>query len=277
MDLNLAQKLIKYNHQDIQSVTYVVEYAQHNYEGDAVQKYINERLTGKTQREIAAIVLETALANTINAKPSAASGKIETPKEKPSTEGSTSAAMKSIEAKGDAKKAGYKGGVEGTGTNVVQKEEVTVAKDMCKKNCGCGQTPCITYGEQTQKPAAARPADKVAVAEHHEKDADGNVIPHEVPEKEIKNEETNTEETSMESRVDRVRRMLAIQETFEKDREELKDPKSSSWRARVGIQEEQATPEQLKKRAKLDAIKKLTNSGKHKEASDAFKKEFPKF
>lgn len=239
MDLNLAQKLIKYNHQDIQSVTYVVEYAQHNYEGDAVQKYINERLTGKTQLEIAAIVLETALANTINAKPSAASGKIETPKEKSSTEGSTSAAMKSIEAKGDAKKAGYKGGVEGTGTNVVQKEET--------------------------------------VAEHHEKDADGNVIPHEVPEKEIKNEETNTEETSMESRVDRVRRMLAIQETFEKDREELKDPKSSSWRARVGIQEEQATPEQLKKRAKLDAIKKLTNSGKHKEASDAFKKEFPKF
>ena len=105
MDLNLAQKLIKYNPTDVQTVTYVVEYAQHNYEGDAVQTYINERLTGKTQREIAEIVLETALANTIKAKPSAASGKIETPKEKPSTEGATSAAMKSIEAKGDAKKA----------------------------------------------------------------------------------------------------------------------------------------------------------------------------
>jgi len=36
---------------------------------------------------------------------------------------------------------------------------------MCKKNCGCGQDPCITYGEQTQKPAAARPADKVMVSE----------------------------------------------------------------------------------------------------------------
>ena len=43
--------------------------------------------------------------------------------------------------------------------------EGTVAKDMCKKNCGCGQGPCITYGEQTQKPAAARPADKVMVNE----------------------------------------------------------------------------------------------------------------
>tara|TARA_B100001778_G_scaffold263616_1_gene224317 strand:+ start:1 stop:1035 length:1035 start_codon:yes stop_codon:yes gene_type:complete len=43
--------------------------------------------------------------------------------------------------------------------------EGTVAKDMCKKNCGCGQDPCITYGEQTQKPAAARPADKVMVSE----------------------------------------------------------------------------------------------------------------
>ena len=43
--------------------------------------------------------------------------------------------------------------------------EGTVAKEMCKKNCGCGQDPCITYGEQTQKPAAARPADKVMVSE----------------------------------------------------------------------------------------------------------------
>ena len=68
-----------------------------------------------------------------------------------------------------------------------------------------------------------------------------------------------------------------MQETFEKDREELKDPASASWRDRLGLQEEQATPEQLKKRAKLDSIKKLTNAGKHKEASDAFKKEFPNF
>ena len=70
------------------------------------------------------ILAETALANTIKAKPSAASGKIDSIKEKPSTTGSTSPAMKSIEAKGDAKKVGFKG-VQGTGTNVVQKEDVS--------------------------------------------------------------------------------------------------------------------------------------------------------
>ena len=79
-----------------------------------------------------------------------------------------------------------------------------------------------------------------------------------------------------ETKVDKVRRLLAMQETFEKDREELKVPTSPNWRERLGLQEE-ATPEQLKKRAKLQDIKKLTNSGKHKEASDAFKKEFPNF
>ena len=128
----------------------------------------------------------------------------------------------------DAKKAGYKGGVEGTGTNVVQKEET--------------------------------------VAEHHEKDADGNVIEHPI----------EGEENLEETKVDKVRRLLAMQETFEKDREELKVPTSPNWRDRLGLQEE-ATPEQLKKRAKLQDIKKLTNAGKHKEASDAFKKEFPNF
>ena len=67
------------------------------------------------------ILAETALANTIKA--SAASGKIDSIKESPSTTGSTSLAMKSIEAKGDTK-VGFKG-VQGTGTNVVQKEDVS--------------------------------------------------------------------------------------------------------------------------------------------------------
>ncbi|BCU96730.1 MAG: hypothetical protein CM15mV13_1770 [uncultured marine virus] len=57
-----------------------------------------------------------------------------------------------------------------------------------------------------------------------------------------------------ETKVDKVRRLLAMQETFEKDREELKDPTSASWRERLGLQEE-ATPEQLKKRAKLKTLR----------------------
>ena len=125
MDLKLASKLIKYNPQDVQSTVYVVEYAQHNYKGDDVATYINEHLKSNAQYAIAQVILaETALANTIKAKPSAASGKIDSIKEKPSTTGSTSPAMKSIEAKGDAKKVGFKG-VQGTGTNVVQKEDVS--------------------------------------------------------------------------------------------------------------------------------------------------------
>ena len=126
MDLSLASKLIKYNPQDVQSVTYTVEYAQHNYVGDALVDYLHEHLKSNAQYEIAQAILgETALADTIKNKPSDASGKISEPKEKQSTTGTTSPAMKSIEAKGDAKKVGFKGGLEGTGTNVVQKEEVS--------------------------------------------------------------------------------------------------------------------------------------------------------
>lgn len=126
MDLKLASKLIKYNPQDVQSTVYVVEYAQHNHNSaEDIANYIHEHLKSNAQYEIARTILaETALANTIKAKPSDASGKIDTIKEKPSTTGSTSPAMKSIEAKGDAKKVSFKG-VPGTGTNIVQKEEAT--------------------------------------------------------------------------------------------------------------------------------------------------------
>ena len=133
MDLKLASKLIKYNPQDVQSTVYVVEYAQHNFKGDDVATYINEHLKSNAQYAIAQVILaETALANTIKAKPSAASGKIDSIKEKPSTTGSTSPAMKSIEAKGDAKKVGFKG-VPGTGTNVVQKEEYDWVSDLVEE------------------------------------------------------------------------------------------------------------------------------------------------
>ena len=133
MDLKLASKLIKYNPQDVQSTVYVVEYAQHNFKGDDVATYINEHLKSNAQYAIAQVILaETALANTIKAKPSAASGKIDSIKEKPSTTGSTSPAMKSIEAKGDAKKVGFKG-VPGTGTNVVQKEEYDWVSDVVEE------------------------------------------------------------------------------------------------------------------------------------------------
>ena len=134
MDLTLTSKLLKYDPSDVQAVRYTVSYAKNNFQGDAVDGYIQEHCKSRAKLEIAEIFLgETSNANTISAKSSAASGKIDKIKEKPSTEGSTSPAMKSIEAKGDAKKVGYKGGLEGTGTNVVQKEETDWIADVVEE------------------------------------------------------------------------------------------------------------------------------------------------
>ena len=134
MDLTLTSKLLKYDPSDVQAVRYTVSYAKNNFQGDAVDDYIQEHCKSRAKLEIAEIFLgETSNANTISAKSSAASGKIDKIKEKPSTEGSTSPAMKSIEAKGDAKKVGYKGGLEGTGTNVVQKEETDWIADVVEE------------------------------------------------------------------------------------------------------------------------------------------------
>ncbi len=136
MDLTLTSKLLKYSPSDVHAVRYTLSYAKNNFEGDAVQDYIQEHCKSNAQKEIAELLEQgngTSNAATINGKPSAASGKIETPKEKPSTEGSTSPAMKSIEPKGDAKKVGYKGGIEGTGTNVVQKEETSWLSDVVEE------------------------------------------------------------------------------------------------------------------------------------------------
>ena len=50
----------------------------------------------------------------------------------------------------------------------------------------------------------------------------------------------------------------------------------SEWRQRLGMTEEK-TPEQKAKSAALAKSKELTNQGKHKEASEVFKKAFPNF
>ena len=81
----------------------------------------------------------------------------------------------------------------------------------------------------------------------------------------------------MESRTDRVRRVLAMQETADHDKTTLRDPEGISWRDRLGMQTEEKTPAQKAKAAALAKSKELTNQGKHKEASEVFKKAFPNF
>ena len=132
MDLSLTSKLLKYSPADVHRVRYTLSYAKNNFEGDAVQDYINEHCRSTAHKEIAEL-LETSNANTIKAKSSAASGKIDQVKEKPSTEEPVNAQQKSIKAKGDAKSAGYKGGVEGTGTGVVNQEETHWIADVLEE------------------------------------------------------------------------------------------------------------------------------------------------
>ena len=127
MDLKLAGRLLKYNPADVTRATYVVEYAERNYSTvEAQQMYIDASLKETIAcKEIAGILREkTALAATIDTKPSAASGKIDTMKEPKTTEGPVNANQNSIKAKGDAKKAaGFSGGVKNTGL-VDTKEQV---------------------------------------------------------------------------------------------------------------------------------------------------------
>ena len=88
------------------------------------------------------------------------------------------------------------------------------------------------------------------------------------------------EEQMHESRVDKVRRLALAQETFEHDIAQARNPDADSWRERLAYSKyiaEQPTPEQLKKREVLKQTKDLTNKGKHKEASELFKKNFPNF
>ncbi len=136
MDLSLTSKLLKYSPADVHRVRYTLSYAKNNFEGDAVQDYINEHCRSTAHKEIAELLEQgngTSNAATINGKPSAASGKIDQVKEKPSTEEPVNAQQKSIKAKGDAKSAGYKGGVEGTGTGVVNQEETHWIADVLEE------------------------------------------------------------------------------------------------------------------------------------------------
>lgn len=104
MDINLSAKLLKYTPSEVQTVTYVVEYATHNSEDlREAHEYIEEQLKTSRLIEIADIILESKNMATINAKPSGASGKIDTIKEKPSTEGPVTAAQRSVSGKKVAK------------------------------------------------------------------------------------------------------------------------------------------------------------------------------
>ena len=83
MDLKTATKLLKYSPSDVQRVRYVVEYANHNT--DNPSEYIDVHTHSTAQKEIAQILVETANAATLNMKPSDASPKIDTVKEKETT------------------------------------------------------------------------------------------------------------------------------------------------------------------------------------------------
>ena len=89
------------------------------------------------------------------------------------------------------------------------------------------------------------------------------------------------ESTMDETRTDKVRRLMQMQqETYDHDNAQARMPDAASWRDRLAYNKqimEEPTPEQLKKRAVLKQTKDLTNKGKHKEASELFKKNFPNF
>jgi urocanate hydratase len=84
------------------------------------------------------------------------------------------------------------------------------------------------------------------------------------------------EQNSMESRTDRIRRILQMQETIEHDQVRGYNPDGMTWRDRLNMIEEK-TPEQKAKSDALAKSKELTKQGKHKEASEVFKKAFPNF
>ena len=74
--------------------------------------------------------------------------------------------------------------------------------------------------------------------------------------------------------------MKLQQETLEHDRAHAKDASAAGWRERLAYTKfvmEEPSAEQLKKREVLKQTKELTNKGKHKEASEMFKKHFPNF
>ena len=97
MDLKTATKLLKYSPSDVQRVRYVVEYANHNT--DNPSEYIDVHTHSTAQKEIAQIFVVTANAATLNMKPSDASPKIDTVKEKETTVDPQCENQKTIKAK----------------------------------------------------------------------------------------------------------------------------------------------------------------------------------
>ena len=59
MDISLTARLLKYSPADVQTTTYVVEYAKKNFVGEDVFAYIDQQLAeSPTQQEIAGVILE---------------------------------------------------------------------------------------------------------------------------------------------------------------------------------------------------------------------------
>lgn len=102
MDINLSSKLIRYAPAEVQTVTYVVEYAEHNcWDVRGIHEYIEAQLKSSRLIEIADIILESKNMATINAKPSGASAKIDSfPAEKSSTDSPATANQRTILGKG---------------------------------------------------------------------------------------------------------------------------------------------------------------------------------
>ena len=162
MDLNYAAKLLKYSPKDVQRVTYVVEFAEHNMEDvQEVHAYIESKLESDRLIEIADIILENKNMATIKAKPSAASGKIDSVKEKQTTEGPVTATQRTISAK--ASDASPKT------EEVIKEEESDRLKDRRMERGGVGgnqrygSSASSNKGAKKYDPEKSRAASKKAV------------------------------------------------------------------------------------------------------------------
>ena len=162
MDLNYAAKLLKYSPKDVQRVTYVVEFAEHNMEDvQEVHAYIESKLESDRLIEIADIILENKNMATIKAKPSAASGKIDSVKEKQTTEGPVTANQRTVSAK--ASDASPKT------EEVIKEEEADRLRDRRMERGGVGgnqrygSSASSNKGAKKYDPEKSRAASKKAV------------------------------------------------------------------------------------------------------------------
>ena len=162
MDPIYAAKLLKYPPADVQSVTYIVEYAQHNCEDvKEVHEYIESKLKTDRLIEIADIILENKNMATIKAKPSAASAKIDSVKEKQTTEGPVTATQRSISTKAS--------GASPKTEEVIKEEEADRLKDRRMERGGVGgnqrygSSASSNQGAKKYDPEKSRAASKKAL------------------------------------------------------------------------------------------------------------------